>query len=366
MRTRRRINTLIALVMVLCLSLHSVALMEGNSLSVDGIFSVNLSTLTDEELAEIAESIRAEQRARIKTHIVLDNNELKLAIGKSQKIVAKIEDLPEGEKVPAFEWSSSDSTVVTCNKGAVKAVGAGKAAVICSATLADGMQISTECTITVIVPVSSVATDKKSITLDVTKSVTPSIIFKPDNATDKGLKFVSSDPSVASVDIHGKISGLSAGKAIITATTTDGSGKTVSVTVNVEDNRSSIGKRTSAIKGAVANEMCEYISYEFTNLNNIVNSKRNGPLIAESMFAILQKTDANFISNRTCYMGLSKDDKRKMYIACCDTSGKYWMVIFEPDRNNITYSKDTKNAEDAVAFMEYNCSSYNSVKVNKY
>lgn len=365
MKTRCYLKAVIALVLALCFCLSSVAYMESASPSVDGIFSVSLSSLTDEELAEVAEAIRAEQRARIKTHIVLDNSELVLAVGKNQKITAKIEDLPEGEKVPKFEWSTSDSTIATCNNGSVKAVGAGKATVVCSATLADGMQILAGCTITVIVSVSSINTDKKSITLDVTKSVTPSFTFKPDNATDKGLKFASSDSSVASVDSTGKITGKSAGKATITVTAVDGSGKTLSIVVVVEDNRDSIGKRTAAITGGTAKEMCEYISYEFTSLYNIVNSKRNGPLIAESLFALLQNADKNFRSNRTCYMGLSKDDKRKMYIACCDTSGEYWMVIFEPDRNNITYSKDPKSREDAVAFMEFNCSSYNSVTVKK-
>ncbi len=363
MRTLRMMKTMVALILALCCFLPYAAFMEEAPSTADGFFSVSLESLTDEELEKIAVAILAEQLSRIKTHIVLDNNEITLNVGKSQKINAKIEDLPEGERTPKLEWSTSDKTIATCNNGTVRAVSAGEATITCSAILANEMQITAECTVTVTVPVSSITTDKRAITLDVTKSYSPVITIKPDNATDKRMKFSSSDSTVASVDSNGTITGKAQGKATITVTTADGSGKTITITVTVEDNRDSIGKRTAKVTGGTAKEMCEYISYEFTSLNSIVISKRNGSAIAESMFANLQNAERNFFSNRTCYMGVSKEDKRRMYMACCDIYDQYWMVIFEPDKNNITYSKDTKSHEDAVAFMEYNCISYASVTV---
>ena len=363
MKTWRRWILAVSLSLILCFVLPSTAFIEGEPSSPDGFFTVSLESLSDDELAEVAAAIRAEQRARIKTHIIFDSNDLILSIGKSQKVNVTIEELPEGEKTPKLEWETVDKSIASCKNGTVKAVGAGKTTMICSATLADGTQIEAECSVTVIVPVSSISTDKKAITIDVTKSVIPSFTLKPDNATNTGLKFSSSDPSIASVDSEGKITGNKSGKATVTIEAMDGSGKTTSISVTVEDNRGSIGKRTAAIKGSTAKKMCEYISKEFTSLSNIINSKRNGPLIAESLIALLQNADKGFVSNMSCFMGLSKDDMRKMYIACGDTSGQYWMIMFEPDRNNMTYSKDTKSREDAIAFMEFNCSSYKNITV---
>lgn len=47
----------------------------------------------------------------------------------------------------------------------------------------------------------------------------------PDNATNKTLKWTSSNPKVATVDQTGKVTAVSEGKVYITATATDGSGK---------------------------------------------------------------------------------------------------------------------------------------------
>ena len=232
------------MLLTLCFILPSFAYMESTLAPLNGIFAVSLDLLTDDELLEVAAAIRAEQRSRIKTHIVFDNNDLILALGKSQRIKAIVEDLPEGEKTPKIEWTAADKAIATCNNGTVRASGAGKTTIVCSATLADGTQIDAELSVTVIIPVSSISVDKRAITLDVTKTIMPSFTIKPNNATNTELKFTSSNPSIASVDSNGKITGKGSGKATITAESMDGSGKNISISVTVEDNRGSIGKRT--------------------------------------------------------------------------------------------------------------------------
>lgn len=201
----------------------------------EGIFNTDLADLTDAQLAEAAEAIRAEQRARIKTKVVLDKTNLKLAVGKTDKIAEKVEDLPNGEKVAKTEWSSSDKTKVSVNNGQIKAVAGGEAVITCMVTLSDGTSLSAECMVTVIVPVASVTTDKKSVSLSVGESSKPQFTFKPNNASETGLDYKSSDPDVAAVDENGTITGKAAGKATITATTVDGSGKSVAITVTVKN-----------------------------------------------------------------------------------------------------------------------------------
>ena len=104
----------------------------------NGIFNIKLSDASDEQLIEAADAIKAEQRSRIKTRIILEPASLEIAVGKTQKIEATIADLPEGEKTPKLEWATSDKAIATCKNGQVKAVAGGNAVVTCSATLADG------------------------------------------------------------------------------------------------------------------------------------------------------------------------------------------------------------------------------------
>lgn len=70
-----------------------------------------------------------------------------------------------------------------------------------------------------------------SITVGDTVTLTTSV--QPGNASDKGIDWTSSDDAVATVDENGRITGVGAGTATITATAQDGSGVTGSVTVNV-------------------------------------------------------------------------------------------------------------------------------------
>ena len=55
----------------------------------------------------------------------------------------------------------------------------------------------------------------------------------PEEATDKTVKWTSSDETVATVDAEGKVTAVKAGTATITATTNDG-GKTATCAVTVE------------------------------------------------------------------------------------------------------------------------------------
>ncbi|WP_077846613.1 Ig-like domain-containing protein, partial [Clostridium puniceum] len=55
----------------------------------------------------------------------------------------------------------------------------------------------------------------------------------PYNATNKNVTWTSSDKSIATVDLTGKLTAIKEGKVIIKATTTDGSNLSASCTVNV-------------------------------------------------------------------------------------------------------------------------------------
>lgn len=70
--------------------------------------------------------------------------------------------------------------------------------------------------------VDSIKINKNELSLKVGETETLSSTISPENATNKSFKWSSSDTSVATVDQNGKVTALSVGEAVITATTEDG------------------------------------------------------------------------------------------------------------------------------------------------
>ncbi len=214
---------------------------------------VDYSLFTDEELEQALIAIKAEQRARLKTKIVLSSTELTIVKGRSEKITAEVVDVPEDTTSSKLAWETSDKTVATCVNGNVKAVGAGTATITCMTTLSDGTEITAECTVTVIVLVNGLSASKTRVDLQGGESIQLEIKVNPENASNKALRFESSDPSVVSVDDNGVITGEGNGTAVITITAADESGKTATVRVNVKDNRIDEETAKKAVYTAITN-----------------------------------------------------------------------------------------------------------------
>lgn len=74
-----------------------------------------------------------------------------------------------------------------------------------------------------------------SLSFSVGSAVTLAVNVSPSNADNPGVKWSSSNPSIASVDkTTGKVFGIKEGKAIITATSVDGSKKTATCVVTIK------------------------------------------------------------------------------------------------------------------------------------
>jgi pectate lyase len=116
--------------------------------------------------------------------------------------------------------------------------GAGVATVLVTVIAEDGItSITYTLDITVIeatVPVTGIALSASSLRLDTAFTTTSTLtaILSPAGATDRGVIWTSSNPLVASVDAGGAVQAVSAGQAVITATSHDG-GFTASCAVRV-------------------------------------------------------------------------------------------------------------------------------------
>ena len=100
-------------------------------------------------------------------------------------------------------------------------------------------QGTTRPTTPVIVSITGITLDKTEIVVDGNaKSLWLTTIISPTDATNKVIKWTSSDSAVASVSDRGLVTIHKKGKAVITATTTDGSGKSATCSILV---RSTVG-----------------------------------------------------------------------------------------------------------------------------
>lgn len=93
---------------------------------------------------------------------------------------------------------------------------------------------STVTTSVVYVPVESITLKDTEIDLTVGGKYEAMASVAPENASDKSLKWTSTDESIAAVDENGKITAKSAGKCIITAISKDNPAVIANIVVNVK------------------------------------------------------------------------------------------------------------------------------------
>ena len=144
-------------------------------------------------------------------NVLLSSHEETLSTENSIKLAAAV--LPSGASYPLVSWKSSNPAVASVNKnGTVTALKSGRA--IITAT-ADG--VSDECEIIVKQLAEGINIRPQSQTLAVGATAVLTATVAPEDTTDPGVTWESSDTAVATVDAKGVVKGVGAGKALITA-----------------------------------------------------------------------------------------------------------------------------------------------------
>ena len=160
--------------------------------------------------------------------------------GEPKSLTVTVKKSGAGVDISGFKtvWSSSDAGVAKVDEtsGTVTAVSVGTALITATVTDGDTGQIYTaSCAVTVKPkPVVSVtgATQKPFITLSVSDTITLNVTISPAEATNKNVRWYSSDEDVAEVSAQGEVKAKAPGTAVIVATTEDG-GFTTTCTVTV-------------------------------------------------------------------------------------------------------------------------------------
>ena len=210
-----------------------------------------------------------------------------------RNVTVKMAVSPDNAANKKLVWSSSDENIAKVSaQGTVTGISAGEAVIM--ATADDGSGISASFKVTVYVPVSRVTmAEGTSFVLPEGLSHTFTATITPEEATDPGLVWASSDEAVAKVDENGTVTGVSFGKAKITATAADGSKAAAGVTVTVNQAVESITlkneklylptAKTAVLKTTVAPENAANKKLEWSSSDeSVVTVSKEGKAIGVS------------------------------------------------------------------------------------
>ena len=183
-------------------------------------------------------------------NIVVDNptvNVTEVKISANQKTIKENETfklnatvMPENATNKNVTWTSSNVSVATVNNGEVKGISKGTAQI--TVMTEDGSKKAT-CVVTVEkekneeVKVTGIELDKKELTMQVEDTTNLVATIKPNNSTNKEVKWETSNEKVAEVTEEGIITAVSEGTATIKVTTKDGNYiATCKITVTAKKN----------------------------------------------------------------------------------------------------------------------------------
>jgi uncharacterized protein YjdB len=156
----------------------------------------------------------------------------------TQQLTANVDATPASAD-KSVTWTSSNPSVATVSEsGLVTAVAQGTATITATSNL-DNTKSGT-CSVTVNapaapIPVTAISLNKSATTIGIGSSETLTVNYTPADAnTGKAVSWSSSNTSIATVDNSGKVTGVAAGSATITATSTTDNNITASCAVTVQ------------------------------------------------------------------------------------------------------------------------------------
>ena len=173
------------------------------------------------------------------TGIGLNKSRLNLVIGTTETLIKNIS--PSNATNQDVTWHSSNSDVATINSsGQITAKKVGSTTI--TVTTSNGYR--TTCKVTVIDTISlkGIKLNKTNITIKEHATDILSISYNPSNATNKNIKWQSSNTNVATIDSSGKVTGIRPGTTIIKVISNDG-GHVASCKVTVE----ALSKKVSSV-----------------------------------------------------------------------------------------------------------------------
>lgn len=166
--------------------------------------------------------------------ININKHSLSIRAGSFEELQAIVS--PDNTTYKEVEWTSSKPEIAEVSeRGIVTAKKAGKTYITVISQY--NPQVKDSCEVTVLQPVTGITLDKTSITFEeIGKTVQLSATVLPDDASDKALRWTSSNPSVCIVSERGIVVAVGTGTSVVSVTTVDGGFVAVCVVTVSETN----------------------------------------------------------------------------------------------------------------------------------
>jgi len=170
------------------------------------------------------------------TRVAMPSSSMKLERGSTLRLEPRI--YPDNATIRTLTFASSDESVARVDEnGLVTALRAGRVNIV--ATAASGRKATLRLTVTQ--PVTGIAVTGGDIVINKGASQRLGAVITPDDATDRKIRWSSSDASVLRVSSSGTITGRAPGSAVVTATSSNGLTSACTVTVVQPVTRVSLG-----------------------------------------------------------------------------------------------------------------------------
>lgn len=209
------------------------------------------------------------------TSVVLNQTEVTMKPDDTIQLTATVYPANAANKKLVWTGSNDDVAMVT-DEGFVLAMAEGEADI--TATSAENSSIKAVCHIKVenekepVVTIVGIKFEESPVTISMGDTKKLNVIFNPVDATNKQLEWKSTKTSVVDVDQDGNIIGVSEGKAIITAKTTDGSNLTINCVVtvvpstgindiNIGDVKLTVENRRLKVEGLTEKDIIQVVDY---------------------------------------------------------------------------------------------------------
>lgn len=160
--------------------------------------------------------------------VKLNKTNFSVTAGKSTTLKATVS--PPDSTTKTVSWKSSNAKVATVNSRG-KVTGKSKGTATITASVKGARAVKAKVTVKAPVTAKSIILNRKSATLSKGKTLTLKATISPKNATNKTIKWKSSNTKVATVNSKGKVTAKGSGTAKITAKTNNGKAATATITV---------------------------------------------------------------------------------------------------------------------------------------
>ena len=207
--------------------------------------------------------------------VELNHDEMTVVVGDSFVLEAEIE--PKDAENRRFDWSTSDSDIITVDDGKVKAKKAGEAVV----TVETDNGEKDYCDVTVIEKeVESISLNTTDVSVKVGKKIQITAKTQPADAPQGNLKWTSADESIALVNSEGYVTGVKTGITKITCTTENDIEAVCVVTVKgdegytISQNATVATEATSPDKSySSARQNSEYFIFPYSSIEKITEAQ---------------------------------------------------------------------------------------------